>query len=276
MDFAKLGKRCFECKTKDFLPFKCKHCSRIFCIKHRQQKDHKCSVDITARNKAPNCPICGKLIRVALNEPPDAKVNAHITSGCRLHVLDLGSAAKQSTSQQCALPGCKNKEKFELVRCKFCHRRFCLTHRHAEDHRCPRLEAKNRGHRQISARERARRQQSAQVRELLHPRGSHKVPEAFRFYVEVQLSASGGKTKTVCFNRKWTVGKCVDVACDALGHENKNNDPSAKKTYLFGKKNGAQFPFDVPIELLAPALSAGDTLILGHSLQGRPHRTGSA
>jgi len=45
-------------------------------------------------------------------------------------------------------------------------------------------------------------------------------------------------------------GKCIDVACEAMGIENRNNDPQAEKTHFIGKKNKAMFPFDIPLYLL--------------------------
>eukprot|EP00469_Lotharella_globosa_P002973 CAMPEP_0167796888 /NCGR_PEP_ID=MMETSP0111_2-20121227/15322_1 /TAXON_ID=91324 /ORGANISM="Lotharella globosa, Strain CCCM811" /LENGTH=218 /DNA_ID=CAMNT_0007690879 /DNA_START=126 /DNA_END=782 /DNA_ORIENTATION=+ len=213
------------------------------------------------KNTTPKCPICGKFIRLDLNEAPDRKMDQHITSGCTLHVWDKAKSRqhKKKETPRCALPGCRNKEGYELVRCKFCHRSFCLTHRHAEDHRCPRLEAKTKRYRPSEA-ERQRRSQAAQLKAVTKPKGSEKIPQERRFYVEVESKKGGA---TVCFDKTWTIGKCVDVACERLGVDNRNNDPSFPKTHLTSKKSGAVFPFDIPIHLLVPALSPGDTVILG-------------
>mmetsp|Transcript_4971 Transcript_4971/g.11952 ORF Transcript_4971/g.11952 Transcript_4971/m.11952 type:complete len:187 (-) Transcript_4971:756-1316(-) len=176
MEFGGLGKHCQQCKTKDFLPFKCKHCNRIFCIEHREQQAHGCNIDITMKNTSPKCPLCGKFIKLNLDEPPDRKMDAHINSGCVLHVLDSTKDKRRNKSPgpKCGLSRCKNEERYELVRCKLCRVEYCLEHRHPSDHSCSRIDIEKK-RKEVSARERTRLAQSRLLKEVTKPKGTEKV-----------------------------------------------------------------------------------------------------
>mmetsp|Transcript_46796 Transcript_46796/g.75242 ORF Transcript_46796/g.75242 Transcript_46796/m.75242 type:complete len:229 (-) Transcript_46796:144-830(-) len=220
------------------------------------------------KNTSPKCPLCNKFIKLDLNEAPDRKMDEHITSGCVRHTLDLEKTKRKkekAKAPKCGLPSCKNKEGYELVRCKLCHRSFCLTHRHAEDHRCPRLGFEKK-RREVSSREKIRLAHQKRLKEVTNPKGADKIPNERQFYLEVEAKKNKIKQKTICFDKNWTIGKCIDVACEAMGIENRNNDPQAEKTHFIGKKNKAMFPFDIPLYLLVPALSPGDTVFLGSAL----------
>jgi hypothetical protein len=41
-----------------------------------------------------------------------------------------------------------------------------------------------------------------------------------------------------------------------------NTTAAAKKLSIVGKRSGAVFPFDVPLKLLEPELSSGDTVAM--------------
>eukprot|EP00467_Chlorarachnion_reptans_P013726 CAMPEP_0114514664 /NCGR_PEP_ID=MMETSP0109-20121206/16282_1 /TAXON_ID=29199 /ORGANISM="Chlorarachnion reptans, Strain CCCM449" /LENGTH=222 /DNA_ID=CAMNT_0001694735 /DNA_START=182 /DNA_END=850 /DNA_ORIENTATION=+ len=213
------------------------------------------------KNTSPKCPLCGKFIKLNLDEPPDRKMDAHINSGCVLHVLDSTKDKRRNKSPgpKCGLSRCKNEERYELVRCKLCRVEYCLEHRHPSDHSCSRIDIEKK-RKEVSARERTRLAQSRLLKEVTKPKGTEKIPKERRFYVEVEAKT---KAKTVCFDSNWTIGKCIDVACERLGIENNNNDPKAPKVVFTGKRNNATFPFDIPINLLEPALVPGDTLKLG-------------
>jgi predicted nucleic acid binding AN1-type Zn finger protein len=48
---------------------------------------------------------------------------------------------------RCAKQGCKNKLKLTDFECS-CGFRFCVAHRHPEEHSCPKLEEKRKLHKQ--------------------------------------------------------------------------------------------------------------------------------
>jgi len=67
---------------------------------------------------------------------------------------------------------------------------------------------------------------------------------------------------TFLFDLKWTIGKCIDVVCKRSGLENHNNDPKAKRLVMLAPRTKVELPTDAPINLLAPEVSAGDTVTM--------------
>lgn len=80
----------------------------------------------------PQCPICGLYLRKKLNELPDVVVSEHIANGCKGNEL---SEKKQQKTNRCNFKGCKKSEHVPII-CKSCSKTYCLSHRHAEDHKC--------------------------------------------------------------------------------------------------------------------------------------------
>jgi len=103
----------------------------------------------------------------------------------------------------------------------------------------------------------------------LKAKGDDRVPEADRFYLEVEypsVTENGARPKIshqcFWFNKKWTIGRILDIVCDAAGIENRNHIPSAKHLHLISRRNDAIFPSDIPLALLEPALMSGDSVSL--------------
>jgi hypothetical protein len=65
-------------------------------------------------------------------------VEQHIANGCQGSELDDSKAEKKKT--KCNFKNCKKTESIPII-CKTCSKTFCLTHRHAEDHKCEALKA---------------------------------------------------------------------------------------------------------------------------------------
>ena len=42
MEFPELDKHCKICRQLDFLPFKCDFCKELYCLEHKDPKDHEC------------------------------------------------------------------------------------------------------------------------------------------------------------------------------------------------------------------------------------------
>jgi len=106
MEFYDLGKYCSDemCKQKDFLPIKCDKCQKSFCHQHYGYEHHKCE-------------------------------HSHDD------VHEYASIVESETTLPTTLKKrkCKSKKCGEgnfLLECKFCQMRFCLSHRHPEDHLC--------------------------------------------------------------------------------------------------------------------------------------------
>ena len=136
------GAHCDEagCHQLDFLPFTCDHCHRTFCLDHRDPSHHTCNFDVTQQRQMPTCPVCSQRIFVQSTQSPDGVVNAHILSGCRLHLMkdvEVSVKKRQSAALRCDLvDGCANRESYSTVLCKKCGLQFCLTHRFPENHKC--------------------------------------------------------------------------------------------------------------------------------------------
>ena len=141
------GAHCAEagCHQLDFLPFTCDKCRRVFCLDHRDPSHHACSFDITQQNVMPQCPVCQQRVFVSADDSADARVNAHILSGCTAHLMKDVQAVvrqKQSAALRCDfVDGCSNKQAYSTVQCKRCRRQFCLSHRFPENHKCSALTA---------------------------------------------------------------------------------------------------------------------------------------
>mmetsp|Transcript_33201 Transcript_33201/g.30136 ORF Transcript_33201/g.30136 Transcript_33201/m.30136 type:complete len:81 (+) Transcript_33201:70-312(+) len=65
MEFANLGKHCTEmtCRQKDFLPFTCKFCLKIFCLDHRDPTSHECDKSNKGDIRIFKCPMCLQTVK---------------------------------------------------------------------------------------------------------------------------------------------------------------------------------------------------------------------
>ena len=146
------GAHCDErgCHKLDFLPFTCDKCRLTFCLDHRDPQHHSCTFDVTAQRVMPQCPVCQQHVFVPADTSVDARVNAHILSGCREHLMSEVQGvvkAKQSVTLRCDfVDGCRNKEGYATMACKKCRLQYCLTHRFPADHKCAALSAAQPSH----------------------------------------------------------------------------------------------------------------------------------
>jgi hypothetical protein len=60
----------------DFLPFNCEHCSRTFCLEHRN--DHLPCRNIVGGN-VPVCPICAQPVPVIPGKDANRAVRSHFS-----------------------------------------------------------------------------------------------------------------------------------------------------------------------------------------------------
>lgn len=70
---------------KDFLPFKCDSCKKIFCKDHINYYKHNCekSGDNGKDFQVPLCPLCNSPVPYKRGELPDRAMSAHIDRDCK-------------------------------------------------------------------------------------------------------------------------------------------------------------------------------------------------
>jgi len=113
MEFYDLGKHCSDemCKQKDFLPINCDKCQKSFCHQHYGYDHHKC---------------------IHVDDVDDVHEYTSISEGANVEsetILKKTVKKRKCKSKKCG-------ERNFLLECKFCQMRFCLSHRHPEDHLC--------------------------------------------------------------------------------------------------------------------------------------------
>jgi predicted nucleic acid binding AN1-type Zn finger protein len=292
-----LGEHCSfpECHQLDFLPFKCKFCSQVFCLEHRTAQNHHCPSFVAEQNVLPNCPLCGELVELKSGEDVNAKVDAHIRSNCQ-----AGKAMREARdSKRCASAGCRNPDRLDIVACGQCGARVCLRHRFPSDHACKGAAAAAAGGKerfpagkQLLESLRQKREAAAAAADKRLGAGgpaaaAAKAPAApgGEAALRLKVESQGGTEKTRHFydvrlgagvqaaprgkaavqawiDRAWTVGRVLDAACAALGIANRNNEQGARRLVLRAANSLVALPMDVPLALLAPQVASGDTLVL--------------
>ena len=247
-EFSDLGKHCSDptCRIQDFLPFTCSHCDHVFCLSHRQH--HVCQLDLSVVNTLPQCVLCNQFVRVGADQSPDVVMEYHIMSGCKSWVLDTTNVGKMAAIRTCVFPRCKKHELVPIV-CSLCHANFCIKHRDPIDHKCVAFENK------ISsttapvsklipaasvkpiaskASDIVRASQNRLPPHLrlmqMKARAIGQVDEIDRVCYEIEPAPAltSKKPQAINFSKKWTVGKCIDVACNLLGIPNGNNESQAR------------------------------------------------
>ena len=289
-NFSELGGHCYEnlCKQQDFLPFKCNYCNHIYCLTHRT--DHKCTTDITLKNKMPLCQICNSYIHVPANESsPDRIMDLHINSNCQEHKLDEHKSQHELSKSTCNFKNCKKHELIPIT-CGLCKLQFCVKHRHDIDHNCSGLiKASN----IKPALNPPPKTNSTSVTPIVsRPKIGSKLPPHIRL-MQLKAKALGGPvdeidriiyevnvsnellkdlsikksqeyTKAapaINFNRNWTIGRCIDQACNVIGLTNRNNEPNSRKIAI-ALNNGLPLPTDLNLNLLLPEIPNGSSLEL--------------
>eukprot|EP00118_Oscarella_pearsei_P002371 m.10378 g.10378 ORF g.10378 m.10378 type:complete len:141 (+) comp22248_c0_seq2:739-1161(+) len=131
VDLMNLGKHCnaSSCHRLDFLPFECEKCGKTFCSDHRNADKHGCLSAEEGDARVPICPLCNQMIMKGRKDDVNVQVDRHIMSGCR----DLVVQQKQRV--RCAKKSCRQVEPFPFT-CSKCGQRYCVRHRHHQDHAC--------------------------------------------------------------------------------------------------------------------------------------------
>ncbi|GBF91544.1 hypothetical protein Rsub_04284 [Raphidocelis subcapitata] len=136
-DLLGLGEHCRhpECRTLDFLPFKCDACKQIYCLDHRTYSAHACKAASASRQLLVIvCPLCAGSVHLGPGESPDAAFDRHCAAGG----CDPRNYARATQKPRCPARGCKEKlTTINTYACKACHQRVCMRHRMTDDHQCP-------------------------------------------------------------------------------------------------------------------------------------------
>ena len=133
-----VGANCAQCGARDFLPFTCPDCARLFCGDHRlshgrcetgQQRPAAAAAGGLAAAPALiiTCPLCAKKVDVRPGESAD-----------RAHARHTSTRGGECTPRpQCDAQGCRARPPLTgRVRCSRCSAVLCLAHRLPEDHAC--------------------------------------------------------------------------------------------------------------------------------------------
>lgn len=133
MEFPTTGEHCglSTCKQLDFLPFTCELCHGVFCLEHRNARQHHCKEEYKQSIVIPVCPLCSSPVPVTRGDDYNLKVNQHIERGCPKEP----STGHKAYVNECSQQGCKKKEAIP-VRCPMCAQSFCLAHRLESRHNC--------------------------------------------------------------------------------------------------------------------------------------------
>lgn len=224
----------------------------------------------------------------------DLKVSEHLDSGCTRHIvqtLDKTGKVKKKRPRVCTMKKCKAKS--APVRCRKCHNMFCIKHRHPDMHKCASLQPTkstasehpllqkfrgavfgSAGKPEPKPKAKKKKRTNTKAAALIKMRklkdtsvGDKRIGMSDRCYLEVKFAPEVADVKDVSIflNKKHPVGRCLDDICKAGGVVNRNNDPTAQKIGILSKFGGF-LPMDIPLHLLEPQLSSGDTVTISYVL----------
>jgi len=128
-----VGQQCSDkhCYMVDFLPFKCQHCSQMYCGDHFKPTDHQCEkFDATKHDRvAPSCPICSQPVAIPLGQDPNIKMTHHMENECGKKREEVSSVPR------CGNGKCR-KVLYAPIKCDTCKQHFCAEHRFPTTHKC--------------------------------------------------------------------------------------------------------------------------------------------
>lgn len=138
MELPHIGENCAlkDCNRLDFLPVKCDACGDVFCLEHYQYEKHSCKKAQNRNVQVPVCPLCSEPVASRANQLPDLAVSQHIDQYCKRNELIKNRRKPKTNLQTCTFKSCKQKDLIYLE-CSDCRAKFCIKHRHPNDHQCP-------------------------------------------------------------------------------------------------------------------------------------------
>ena len=134
MQFEDIGEHCsFEmCHRRDFLPFQCSKCSKVYCLDHRTCKSHKCPKADADDVMLIICPICSAKIKITGADDPNVIFDNHSKTGC------FPQLEVKQEKERCDADGCYTIltpiNTYTCVKCGGL--KYCLKHRFPDEHKC--------------------------------------------------------------------------------------------------------------------------------------------
>lgn len=135
MEFTEVGGHCSMkgCHQHDFLPFTCDCCSSLFCLEHRNYKDHECPKSNMNDHRIIHCPLCEAALRINNDEDPNITWEKHAASG----TCNNDGKSSKKKKERCASKSCTTiLLTSNQMTCLQCSRKLCITHRFPKDHDC--------------------------------------------------------------------------------------------------------------------------------------------
>lgn len=275
MEIDNLGARCMlaDCRVLDYLPIRCGACGGSFCTEHQSPAAHACLAQPIERS-ARLCPRCGLDVG-----PTPGALKRHLAT-CKGRVR---------TDPVCAHKGCNVRDALNVV-CPLCRKRYCLQHRHPEEHACPALPQGNAGGRRpkpkpaaTPAPAPAKRPASARAGSAPRvdfanaptaPLGGARIPLDERLPVRVYLPAGSGlPAQHMVFSERFSAGKVIDDIARLVPALPK--PATGTRYHLYAVRAGGGgvnlLPHITPLrDLPAGTLTPADALVLEASDAGLP------
>lgn len=137
MELPHIGENCAlkECNRLDFLPVKCDACCEVFCLEHYKYESHSCKKAQRKDVQVPVCPLCSEPVASKAGQLPDLAVSQHIDQYCKQNEMIKNRLKPKTNLQLCNFKSCKQKDLIYLE-CNECRSKFCIKHRHPNDHHC--------------------------------------------------------------------------------------------------------------------------------------------
>lgn len=134
MDQDSVGAHCelSSCRQRDFLPFRCDVCDKLYCLTHRSYREHDCAAAGSKDHRAIVCPLCAQSINFVDGEDVNRRFEQHCATECAPE-----SRAGRVRKPRCPAVGCREKlVTSNTAICGTCRKQFCLAHRYVDAHTC--------------------------------------------------------------------------------------------------------------------------------------------
>jgi len=110
----------------------------------------------------------------------------------------------------------------------------------------------------------------AQIRSRMRAEGDDKLAERERFYIDLSLPTTTidgqsvrEQTSRMAFtNKHWSAARLLEDLAQRYDLPNHNNDIKYRRLVIYSDRTKAELPMDIPLELLEPMVSSGDSLRL--------------
>ncbi|CBZ52237.1 hypothetical protein NCLIV_020230 [Neospora caninum Liverpool] len=126
------------CGMRDFLPFHCNKCGKVFCVDHYVPESHNCPRIRSGDRRVYVCPTCLEAVPMRNEEAEASAAERHVPA-CQPEKYD--ERRRQLRGNACPIRGCRERlTDITTYRCKACDQAVCLKHRLQEDHDCQRVQ----------------------------------------------------------------------------------------------------------------------------------------